>query len=119
MAGIHAVKQGPDHRHSNRQVLAQPWGVLHAHGVMVRQGATEIDEALLDDAPHYVVLFERTGLIGRPEGKREIEARPGMIRVREMAHDVSLHADLLESLAGSADHTGGETFELRPWSGRL
>ena len=86
---------------------------------MVRQGATEIDEALLDGALDRVILVKGTGLIGGSERKREVEASAGVIRVSEVAHDVSPHPDLRESLPGSGHHTVVEMLELRPGSGRL
>ena len=120
MAGIDTVEQRADHRYADRRdILTQPGGMFHSDGMMMRQRATETDEALLDRTFDRIVLL-KSPLRGRWEEREgEVQAGPGMVGMREVTHDVSLHADLLESLAGSADHTGGETFELRPWSGRL
>src|SRR5262249_58878804 len=97
MAWIDAIEQRADHCYAGRRdILFQPWCMLHADGVMVRQGTAEVDEALLDGSLDRIVFFQRASFMKWPESECEVQARAAVIRVREVAHDIAPHADVLE-----------------------
>src|SRR5699024_6862042 len=86
-----------------REVLLHPRGVVGAHPVVVRERAAGVDERLLDRGLHHVVLAQALLVVGflpvnicGAEGEGEVQARPGVVGVREVAHDEALHAHLVE-----------------------
>src|SRR5947209_19303470 len=72
-----------------RDVLLEPLCVLGADSMMMREGRAVVDERLLDGCLHHVVLGERVAARRWAQGEGEIQARPGVIAVREVPHEVA------------------------------
>ena len=86
-AGVDALEElALDEHASRRDVLVHPGAVLLADTVVVRDGAVEVQERLLDDPLRSVVGRLRVvGVVGDGEG--EVLAGARMVGVAEVAED--------------------------------
>ena len=100
-------------------VLLEPAGVLGADRVMVGQGRAGVDERLLDRRLDDVVLVQRLAKARGLDREREVQARAGVVAVREVAHDVAGDAEPREGAVRRGHHLVVDLGQQAPRRGRL
>ena len=115
LPGVGPVEQRLEHRHARSgDVLLEPLSVLGADRVVMRERRAVVDERLLNRGLDHLVLGLHRCRGRRLEREREVQARPGVVAVRQVAHEVALDAYPGEGAVRGRGHRFVERLQIAP-----